>query len=120
MDFYPGDEYVDLVGVDYYGNKNSGPNIADIRRKGYADLIATGKPFGLGEFGPYHGINFLENPPKDYDYGKFIRDVKKHLPLCTSFLIWHQHYGLQSQKNARQCLDHPWSVSRKDLPSFGR
>ena len=119
MDLYPGDEYVDLVGPDYYGRKDFGPLIAEgALRQAYVDLVATGKPFGLGEFGPYHGINFLDDPPADYDYGQFIREIKEHLPLCTSFLVWHQYYGLQFQKNAKQCLEHPWTVNREDLPAF--
>jgi len=120
MDFCPGDQYVDLVGVDYYGHKKNGPRIVDIRRSAYADLVATGKPFGLGEYGPYHGLNSLEDPRSDYNYGEFTRDIKKQLPFCTSFLIWHHSQGLQFQTGARQCLEHPWVVNREDIPDFGR
>ena len=118
MDFYPGDDYVDMVGVDYYGHKDNGPDIPSIRNNGYLELTATEKPFGLGEFGPYHGINMSGSTRNDYDYEVFMDEVVQHLPLCTSFLIWHQNYGLQFQQKARQCLEHPWVVNREDLPSF--
>lgn len=114
LDFYPGNEYVDMVGVDSYGR-----TMAQIRKNGYAQLAGLGKPFGLTEFGPYKQLNWAENPRNDYDYGQFIRDIAKQMPLCTSFVIWHQNHGLQFQQNAKQCLDHPWTVNRTDLPSFG-
>jgi len=115
LDFYPGNEYVDMVGVDSYGR-----TIAEIRKNGYAQLTNLRKPFALTEFGPYKQLNWAENPRNDYDYGQFIREVAEQMPLCTSFLIWHQFHGLQFQQNAQQCLDHPWTVNRTDLPTFGR
>ena len=103
---------------------NPGPNrietVAQIRTHGYNTLSALGKPFGLTEFGPDKLSNWDENPRNDYDYEAFIQGVVRHLPLCTSFCIWHQYYGLQFQQKAQQCLDHPWTVNRRDMPSFGR
>ena len=115
LDFYPGGAYVDMVGVDKYGG-----TIAEIRKNGYRQLTTLGKPFGLTEFGPYKQLNWAPDPRNDYDYGQFIRDVVDELPLCTCFLVWHQYHGLQFQRNAQQCLDHPWTVNRADLPTFGR
>ena len=114
-DFYPGDTYVDIVGLDSYKRTP-----AEIRDHGYNTLIALGKPFGLTEFGPDKLSNWDENPRKDYDYAAFIQGVVQHLPSCTHFCIWHQYYGLHFQKNAKQCLAHPWVVNRRDLPAFGR
>ncbi|HCO95129.1 MAG TPA: hypothetical protein DIU00_14450 [Phycisphaerales bacterium] len=115
LDFYPGDTYVDIVGLDSYKRTP-----AEIRDHGYNTLIALGKPFGLTEFGPDKLSNWDENPRKDYDYETFIHGVVQHLPSCTHFCIWHQYYGLHFQKNAKQCLAHPWVVNRRDLPAFGR
>lgn len=115
LDFYPGDSYVDIVGVDSYSR-----TLPEIRDRGYKALIALGKPFGLTEFGPDKLSNWDVNPRKDYDYEAFIKNVVEYLPLCTFFNVWHQYYGLHFQKNAKQCLDHPWVVNRKDLPSFRR
>ena len=113
--FYPGEKYVDIVGLDSYGRSP-----AEIRNRGYATLTDLGKPFGLTEFGPYRQLNYAKEPRKDYEYGKFIRGIKESLPLCTFFVIWHQNHGLHFQQNAQQCLDHPWTVNRADLPAFGR
>ena len=115
LDFYPGNEYVDMVGVDSYGK-----TMAQIRKDGYSQLVALGKPFGLTEFGPYKQLNWAKDPRNDYDYGRFIRELAEQMPLCTSFVVWHQYHGLQFQQNAAQCLGHPWAVNRSDLPGFGR
>ena len=115
LDFYPSDAYVDIVGIDTY---NKTP--AKIRSHGYHALCALGKPFGLTEFGPDKLSNWDTNPRRDYDYETFIQDVVQHLPSCTFFCVWHQYYGLQFQQNAKECLEHPWVVNRKDLPTLGR
>ncbi|MBN2312775.1 MAG: hypothetical protein JXM79_02530 [Sedimentisphaerales bacterium] len=115
LDFYPGDSYVDMVSLDSYSR-----TLPEIQDRGYKELIALEKPFGLTEFGPDKLSNWDANPRRDYDFEACIEGVVKHLPLCTFFNVWHQYYGLHFQKNAKECLDHPWVVNRKDLPSFGR
>ena len=48
---YPGDEYVDIVGCDWYPNGYK--NGFDITNNScYKDLMSTGKPCALAEFGP--------------------------------------------------------------------
>ncbi len=47
MYYYPGNEYVDIVGLSAYPES---VNPVDIG--GYNELIATGKPFGFAQFGP--------------------------------------------------------------------
>ena len=49
MYYYPGDEYVDVVGLDWYTDGDS--TQLDGNGKCYEELTATGKPFGLMEFG---------------------------------------------------------------------
>ena len=115
LDFYPGDSYVDIVGLDSYTRPPE-----SIRDKGYITLLELGKPFGLTEFGPYHGINFEKSPRSDYDYFSFIQGVEEYLPACTFFLIWHNRHGLHYQSNGKECLEHPWVINLDDLPSFGR
>ncbi len=44
MFYCPGGEFVDIVGVDYYGN--------EVVLDGYEELTRLDKPFGLTEFGP--------------------------------------------------------------------
>jgi beta-mannanase len=115
LDFYPGDDFVDMVGLDSYGL-----SIKQLSRKGYKELTSLGKPFGLAEFGRFKALNFDPNPRNDYDYESFIKAIAEFIPLCTYYAVWHQFHGLQYQQNAKECLEHPWSVNRKDIPAFGR
>ncbi len=67
-DYYPGDRYTDLVGLDAYTDFIDTQHIL-----GYAEIAALPKPFGFTEFGP-HGAS---NPPGDYDFLRFIGGSKR-------------------------------------------
>ena len=115
LERYPGDAYVDIVGMDSYGRPPK-----KLVKMGYKTLSALGKPFGITEFGPFKGLNFSKEPQRDYNYETFIEEIAEYLPLCTFYGVWHQYHGLHFQQNAKECLDHPWSVNRRDIPAFGR
>jgi mannan endo-1,4-beta-mannosidase len=106
-DYYPGDEYADLVGFDAYTDHVDPQHI-----KGYEALARIRKPFGFGEFGP-HGA---QNPPGDYDYRRFIAGVVKHFPRSTYFMSWNAKWSLASNRHVQELLNHPWIVNRDDLP----
>ncbi|MCB0630713.1 MAG: glycosyl hydrolase [Saprospiraceae bacterium] len=55
--FYPGEEYLDVVSLDVYGS--------DFKQNYYDDLkaLAKGKPLALGEVGVPPGLDILENQP---------------------------------------------------------
>jgi mannan endo-1,4-beta-mannosidase len=106
-DYYPGNEYVDLVGFDAYTDHVDPQHI-----KGYEALARLPKPFGFGEFGP-HGP---QNPPGDYDYRHFIGGVVKHFPRSTFFMSWNAKWSLASNQHVKELLDHPWIINREDLP----
>ena len=73
--YYPGDRYVDLVGLDTY------TDFVDARHiKGYAEMSQIQKPFGFAEFGP-HGAS---DPPGNFDYLRFIQGVQKDFPRRCS------------------------------------
>ena len=67
--YYPGDRYVDLVGLDAYTDFVDTNHIF-----GYAEVARLPKPFGFTEFGP-HGPS---NPPGDYDYLRFLQGVQEN------------------------------------------
>ncbi len=105
--YYPGDKFVDLVGLDAYTDFVDPEHI-----KGYAEIARLPKPFGFAEFGP-HGP---ENPPGDFDYRKFLAGVKQHFPKAAFFQSWNGRWGLGSNENTKQLLDDPWIVNRENLP----
>ncbi len=105
--YYPGDGYVDLVGLDAYTDFVDPAHI-----KGYNEVARLGKPFGFTEFGP-HGP---QNPPGDYDYLRFLQGVKQHFPQAVFFMCWNWKWSLGRNQHTQQLLSNPWLVNREDLP----
>lgn len=112
-DFYPGDDYVDLTGLDAYTDFVDREHV-----KGYQEMIALPKPFGFSEFGP-HGS---KNPPGDYDYRRFIAGLETHFPRTCYFMCWNAKWSLAENTETKALLDHPLVLNRADLPPalFGR
>ncbi len=106
-DYYAGDAYVDVVGLDAYTDFVDPEHI-----HGYPEVAAMPKPFGFTEFGP-HGP---QRPPGDYDYRRFRDGIETHFPRAGFFLSWDSKWGLGSNTHTKDLLDHPWLVNREDLP----
>jgi mannan endo-1,4-beta-mannosidase len=107
VDYYPGDHYVDLIGLDAYTDFVDTNHIF-----GYAELARIKKPFGFSEFGPHAP----SNPPGDYDYLRFIQGVQKDFPRTVFFMCWNGKWSLARNTDVAEMLSHPWIVNREDLP----
>ena len=107
--FYPGDGYVDLVGVDAYADFVDAQHI-----QGVPELLRLPKPFGFTEFGPHGPFH----PPGDYNYFRFIDGLEKHFPEAAFFQVWSVNWGLTTNQNVSALLHHSRVVNRSDLPSF--
>ena len=107
-DYYPGDRYVDLIGLDAYTDHVDAEHI-----KGYADLAAVNKPFGFTEYGP-HGAS---NPPGDFDYRRFLTGIEKDFPRTRFFLSWDMKWNPAENKFAREFYTDPRVITRSDLPA---
>ncbi|RPI01525.1 MAG: T9SS C-terminal target domain-containing protein [Calditrichaeota bacterium] len=109
--YYPGSEYVDMVGVDIYSNIIS---ITDY--KVFQDL---GKPIALTEFGP----GDASSGGGDYDNTKTIKAIRAKYPAITYWLQWHDwdsngtrvHKSIVYNKNAAQLLNDPWVITRDEV-----
>jgi mannan endo-1,4-beta-mannosidase len=108
-DYYPGDRYVDIVGLDAYTDFIDPKHV-----HGYEALAKLPKPFGFTEFGPHNA----KDPPGDYDYRRFLKDVRSHFPRATFFLAWDGNWGLHRNHFVKELLTDPWVVNRSDLPPF--
>jgi len=106
--YYPGDHYVDLVGLDAYTDFVDPGHI-----KGYPEVAKLGKPFGFTEYGP-HGA---QNPPGDYDYRRFLAGVKQDFPSAVFFMSWDAKWSLARNQNVKEFLNDPRVVNRGDLPA---
>jgi mannan endo-1,4-beta-mannosidase len=106
-DYYAGDHYVDLLGLDAYTDFVDKEHV-----KGYAEVAKIAKPFGFTEYGP-HGS---QNPPGDYDYRRFLEGVKKDFPRAVFFMCWDGKWSLARNNNVNELLGDPWVVNRANLP----
>jgi mannan endo-1,4-beta-mannosidase len=118
MHFYPGDDYVDLVGLDKYMNLDEDP--LDLNIWGdYDALVGTGKPFGLFEFGPLPASGAGWDTVR-YDYANLIRDIKALYPQTVLFQAWEYVWQIGRHDNAEGLLSDPWVIVQGELPEWPR
>lgn len=108
VEYYPGDGYADLIGLDAYTDLIDPAHI-----KGYPALAAINKPFGFTEFGP-HGA---QNPPGDYDYRRFTTGVTGSFPRTRFFLSWDDKWNPAANLFAREFYTDSRIITRADLPA---
>lgn len=106
-DYYPGDAYVDIVGLDAYTDFVDPDHI-----KGFAALAAIDKPVGFTEFGP-HGA---DHPPGDFDYRRLPDGLAKNFPAARFFMSWNDNWNPAANKFAREFYQDPRVISRESLP----
>jgi mannan endo-1,4-beta-mannosidase len=107
-DYYAGDDYVDIVGLDAYTDFVDPKHIL-----GYPEVARLPKPFAFTEFGP-HGP---QNPPGDYNYLRFRDGIEANFPRTCFFQSWDGKWGLGRNVNTKELLSHPWIVNRDDIPA---
>jgi mannan endo-1,4-beta-mannosidase len=112
--YYPGDDYVDIVGLDYYLYENT---LEPIHERGWPELKALGKPMALTEFGPSGwscgvGNPELEPPPNCYDYGSLMDEIEAHCPEAVYFLPWWMNWAIVNQNNAQGLVNDSRVITR--------
>lgn len=116
MEYYPGDQYVDLVGLDKYMRLGEDPLQLNVYGE-YDALVATGKPLGLFEFGPMPASGAGWDTVK-YDYGNLIRDIRAYYPRISFFQAWEYVWALGRHENLSGLLNDPWVITRDELPRW--
>jgi len=106
--YYPGDAFVDLVGLDAYTDHVDPQHIG-----GFADVAALKKPVGFTEFGP-HGAS---NPPGDFDYRRLLDGLAKNFPQARHFLCWDAKWNPAENRFAREFYNDPRVITRAQLPA---
>lgn len=113
---YPGDAYVDVVGLDVYGDTLDQYAVA-----GYNTLLAHGKPIALAEFGPDNATALTGS----YDYSRLMPQVRALMPKLSYIMCWSdgvsdnntdEYWSLISNRNANQFLSDAWVVNIDGLP----
>ncbi|MBI5217055.1 MAG: hypothetical protein HY960_14970 [Ignavibacteriae bacterium] len=109
--YYPGNNNVDIIGVDAYSDTLDIPN--------YSALLAKGKPLAISEFGMKSNLS----TPFSYDYSTLIHQIKTKYPAFRYWMSWndftntnnvHKYYSLRSQ-NSTSLLNDDWVINRNDM-----
>lgn len=104
---YPGDEYVDVLGIDSYGDRFT------IRGSGYERFAARKKPFAVTETG--------SGGQRDgtFDNMNVINRIRDDYPLTAFFQLWHSWsdnaVAIMDNRNAAALLNDPWVVTRDEV-----
>lgn len=87
MHCYPGDDIVDVVAMDWYTAGGLEICKPDYGKLCYEKLIATGKPFALGEFGPAGDLvtNLDKDPEYKFNCADALETYKKVIESGISF-----------------------------------
>ncbi|NDJ36795.1 MAG: hypothetical protein GYB64_19245 [Chloroflexi bacterium] len=115
MHYYPGDQWVDLVGLDHYRPLDEDPILLDEFNE-YSDLKTTGKPMALFEFGPSPANSWPDRPT--YDYSRLIRDIRNLYPRIVMFQAWEWHWAIGEHANASGLMNDPWIVTLDEMPNW--
>lgn len=103
---YPGDDYVDIVGLSVYGND------VQVRGLAYDQLNALGKPFAFGEFGP-------EGFDRSWDNLRLVEAIRNRYPATIYALYWGSWGSnlmtVVENKNADRLLNDPLILNRGEL-----
>ena len=88
---YPGNEFVDIVGIDLYRDDLSG-----LQSQDFQNLIDLNKVFAITEFGPD-----IPNDPANYDYTVVHSFIKNNYPEVAYLHAWHswQHSANEYHHN---------------------
>jgi mannan endo-1,4-beta-mannosidase len=115
---YPGNDVVDMVGLDEYSGVTENP--LQINSAGeYDQLVATGKPIGLFEFGPIPATGAGWDTTT-YNWGNLIRDIKASYPRIFLVQAWEYVWqmGYSRYQGQSTFMNDSWVITRGDLPRW--
>jgi mannan endo-1,4-beta-mannosidase len=112
--FYPGANYVDIVGLDAY---NDDPT----QISGYSEMLAFNKPFAFAEVGPRTAAakdsngNYIQG---NFNYQNFINKVQSNFPKAIYYIPWNAGWSpLNNNKNNNisGLFNHSWSLNKGEI-----
>jgi len=107
LTYFPGDQYVDVVGVDYYSSSGNFPTAYE-----YQTLKNLGKPFAPTELGQCDPSG--ENCPSA-DSRKIINSIKQNMPDAVYWSNWEDVWALDRQSHLSDLFSDPWVISRGEI-----
>ena len=106
LNYYPGGNYIDIVGADYYPKSSSFKSsfAAD-----YDKLRSTGKPFAITEI----GLGTAGGGA--VDYYNIIEGIRTYAPNTVFFFCWHDEWAMSKNSNIQKLLNDTWIADRDDI-----
>lgn len=109
--YYPGDAYVDIVGLDAYSANpsNETPTTFALDTGDYEEMLTLGKPFAFAEIGP---------PAEDryhFNYQAWIDALHSSYPETIYFMTWTDGWAPDDNLNGDKLMTSPWSVNQEDV-----
>ena len=115
--YYPGDEYVDMVGISCFISWNE--ELTPDKIPAYPQLRKFGKPLALSQWGPRRGLDQVGKDQPPGDNMKLLRSVKRYFPEITWWMNWNMAYAICSPENsnthAGELLGSPLVVNLEEL-----
>jgi mannan endo-1,4-beta-mannosidase len=116
--FYPGENYVDMIGFSLFVDYNKEIDSSSIQN--YRQLKALGKPMAISQWGPRRGrdqTGAADQPPADNL--KLIKGIRKYFPEIVWWMNWNYAYAIctneQSNDNGTELLSDPWVINRGEV-----
>lgn len=112
MDYYPGDNYVDIIAPTCYSQTNDGvlPTVSD-----YAEMIATGKPFAFSEIGLVKTYDVTTRT----DCMNLLNSIKTSYPTATFINLWYgANYGINVHSNPETFIKNDYFITTDKLARY--
>jgi mannan endo-1,4-beta-mannosidase len=113
LDYYPGDQYVDVVALDWYDDRYEGLDA----HGSYTQLASLQKPMGLAEVGP------LKLRDGSFDNLTLLQRLRAAYPRLGFFVFWHSWPGAKvaivDHRRPAELMQHELVIDRDELPEFG-
>ena len=115
--YYPGDAFVDMIGISCFVSWNQKLTPACI--PAYAALRKIGKPLALSQWGPRRGRDQVGKDEPPGNNLKLVWGIQDRFPQITWWMNWNYAYAICSAGNsnlhATELLNHPRVVNLDDL-----
>ena len=120
---YPGDEYVDVVGCDWY----TGGNYEIEMNSTYENLASTDKPIALTEFGPGDYSKYAVRNEEGklvsfnftgYDFLEILENLRSRGKKICYFLTWTYNRSTGTMPDSKALLESDIVMSLEDVSEY--
>lgn len=107
LTYYPGDNYVDIVGLDYYSANGKFQSTEE-----YRQLLATKKLIALTELGQCRSSGFGCSPKDTMD---ILSSIRTNMSAIIYWSNWNDEWALSNHFNLRGLMNNECVINRGDI-----